>query len=98
MPSSEDRRLILAADKQSSPLDKLLEAERKQILDSCQQSLDGRQAMLLILIYENDQSFSEAAEAIGVCKSRAIQIHQRVLRVLEKQLRKRGVTSLRQLL
>jgi|SRR5579863_1610212 len=100
--AAQDGRLrladILPAPEEYSPLARAIAAQCHAIMRMGQQKLTGKQALLLILLYDMDKSVDDAALIMGITRWSAIRMHQRVLGVLKQELEGQGITHSNQLL
>ena len=101
--AAEDGRLTLAdilpaPEAEYSPLARVIAGQCHAVLRMGQQKLTGKQALLLILLYDMDKSFEDASQVMGMTKQSTIRMHQRVLRVLKQELAGQGITNSNQLL
>ncbi len=88
---------LAAQDLESLPHHLAVVAERRRILRECQLVLTGRQAMLLMLRYEQEFTYAEIAQGFGVSEITVFKMHSRILRVLLAELKRRKITSFDQL-
>jgi DNA-directed RNA polymerase specialized sigma24 family protein len=84
---------ILPAGPEYSPFVQARIAERKRILNQCEEGLTGRQMFLLLLRYDAGLTWLEISVEMGVSENAVWKMHVRILHILRKQLEALNITD-----
>ena len=81
-----------------SPFEQSLQSERAEILRASKATLTLREELFLELVYRDNRTFEAAGAMVGVSRSGALRMNERILLRLRKDLAGRKIVSLGQLM
>ncbi len=85
---------MFAAPEEDGPFEQALRAEHARLIARAIAALSDRQKRVLVLIYVNDMSLSEAGTALDVSKVAVHKAHHRALNILARELAEMGLNRL----